>query len=210
MSWYGDAWSGFKDWWGGKGKDYSSQAPMPDMSFTDQANARYDRFARGGDHIAFNQGGFAAVRVTESKENYARQHTVDDRFAPGVDPAYLARNARVNAATLATLALAPPAPVIVDERGRPLLARTPSGYDADLRWKPSPGAAGYRVFWRTAWTPDWEFERTVGDVTQLVMPGVSIDDHVFGVAAFDAAGHESLVSAYVNPNRPGAAIQTLP
>jgi hypothetical protein len=94
----------------------------------------------------------------------------------------------VNAADLATSGLAPAAPVVVDERGRPLLGRDPSGYDAHLRWKASPGAAAYRVFWREAWTPDWQFERTVGNVTELVMPSVSIDDFVFGVAAVDAEG----------------------
>ena len=172
--------------------------------------ARYDRFGRGGDHIAFNQHGYAGVRFTESKENYGHQHTVDDTFAGGVDPEFLARNARVNAATLATLGLAPVAPVVVDERGRPLLGRDPSGYDAHLRWKASAGAAAYRIFWREAWTPDWQFERTVGNLTDLVMAGVSIDDFVFGVAAVDAEGHESLVSAYVNPSRPDAPVQTLP
>jgi hypothetical protein len=172
--------------------------------------ARYDRFGRGGDHSAFNQHGYPGVRFTESKENYGHQHTVDDTFAGGVDPEYLARNARVNASTLATLGLAPVAPVVVDERGRPLLGRDPSGYDAHLRWKASTGAAAYRVFWREAWTPDWQFERTVGNVTELVMPSLSIDDFVFGVAAVDADGHESLVSAYVNPNRPDAPVQTLP
>jgi len=172
--------------------------------------ARYDRFGRGGDHSAFNQHGYAGVRFTESKENYAHQHTALDTFAGGVDPDYLARNARVNAAALATLGLAPAAPVVVDERGRTLLGREPSGYDARLRWTASPGAVGYRVFWREAWTPDWQFERAVGNVTELVMPGVSIDDYVFGVAALDADGHESLVSAYVNPNRPETPIQTLP
>jgi hypothetical protein len=172
--------------------------------------ARYDRFGRGGDHSAFNQRGFPGVRFTESKENYGHQHTVDDTFAGGVDPDYLARNARVNAATLATLGLAPVAPGVMDERGRPTLGRDPSGYDAHLRWKASPGATAYRVFWREAWTPDWQFERTVGNVTELVMPGVSIDDFVFGVAAVDAEGHESLVSAYVNPDRPDAPVQTLP
>jgi hypothetical protein len=172
--------------------------------------ARYDRFGRGGDHIAFNEHGHPGVRMTESKENYAHQHTVDDVFAGGVDPDYLARNARVNAAALATLALAPPAPVVVDERGRPLLTRDPSGYDARLRWTASPGAASYRIFWREAWTPDWQFEQSVGNVTEMVLASVSIDDFVFGVAAVDAGGHESLVSAYVNPNRPDAPIQTLP
>jgi hypothetical protein len=172
--------------------------------------ARYDRFGRGGDHSAFNQHGYAGVRFTESKENYSHQHTALDTFAGGVDPEYLARNARVNAAALATLGLAPAAPVVVDERGRTLLAREPSGYDARVRWKASPGAVGYRIFWREAWTPDWQFERAVGNVTELVMPSVSIDDYVFGVAAVDADGHESLVSAYVNPNRPETPIQTLP
>jgi hypothetical protein len=172
--------------------------------------ARYDRFGRGGDHSAFNQHGYTGVRFTESKENHGHQHTVDDTFAGGVDPEYLARNARVNAATLATLGLAPVAPVVADERGRPLLTRDPSGYDAHLRWKASTGAAAYRVFWREAWTPDWQFEQTVANVTELLMPSLSIDDFVFGVAAVDAEGHESLVSAYVNPNRPDVPVQTLP
>ncbi|HEU0104863.1 MAG TPA: M20/M25/M40 family metallo-hydrolase, partial [Vicinamibacteria bacterium] len=172
--------------------------------------ARYDRFGRGGDHSAFNQRGYPGVRFTESKENYGHQHTVDDTFAGGLDAEYLARNARVNAATLATLGLAPVAPVVVDERGRPLLTREPSGYDARLRWRAAPGAAGYRIFWREAWTPDWQFEQSVGAVTEVVLPGVSIDDFVFGVAAVDAEGHESLVSAYVNPSRPDAPVQTLP
>jgi hypothetical protein len=172
--------------------------------------ARYDRFGRGGDHSAFNQHGYAGVRFTESKENYSHQHTAEDTFAGGVDPEYLARNARVNAAALATLGLAPAAPVVVDERGRPLLGREPSGYDARMRWAASPGASGYRIFWREAWTPDWQFERAVGSVTELILPGVSIDDYVFGVAAVDADGHESLVSAYVNPDRPETDVQTLP
>jgi Zn-dependent M28 family amino/carboxypeptidase len=169
--------------------------------------ARHDRFGRGGDHTAFNQHGFAGVRFTESKENFARQHVAEDTFE-GVSPAYLARNARVNAAALAVLALAPPAPVVVDERGRPLLDRQPSGYDARLRWTAAPGAAAYRIFWRDTWTPDWQHERLVGAVTEVVLPGVSIDDHVFGVAAVGPDGHESVVSAYVNPPRAEQTIKT--
>ena len=171
--------------------------------------ARHDRFGRGGDHTAFNQHGYAGVRFTESKENYSRQHAVEDTFE-GVSVPYLARNARVNAAALAVLGLAPPAPSVVDERGRPRLGRQPSGYDARLQWSASPGAAGYRVFWRDAWSPDWEHQRAVGSVTELVLPGVSIDDSVFGVAALDADGHESVVAAYVNPPRPEVPIQTVP
>jgi hypothetical protein len=169
--------------------------------------ARQDRFGRGGDHIAFNQHGYAGVRFSESKENYARQHTVEDTD-DGVSAPYLARNTRVNAAALASLALAPPAPVVAGDRGRPLIDRQPSGYDARLRWQPSPGAVAYRVFWRDSWSPDWQHELTVGSVTETVLRNVSIDDHVFGVAAVGPGGQESLVSAYVNPPRPEVEIKT--
>jgi len=171
--------------------------------------ARHDRFGRGGDHTAFNQNGFPGVRFTESKENYARQHAAEDTFE-GVSVPYLARNVRVNAAALAVLGLAPAAPRVADERGRPRLGRLPSGYDARLQWSPSAGAAGYRVFWRDAWSPDWQHERAVGNVTEVVLPNVSIDDFVFGVAALDVDGHESVVSAYVNPPRPEVPVKTLP
>lgn len=162
--------------------------------------AREDRFGRGGDHTPFNQLGYAAVRFTESKENYDRQHTVRDT-SDGVYPPYLAQNARVNVAGVATLALAPPSPVATDERGIPMLDRGASGYDARLRWQASPGAAGYRVFWRDAWGPDWQHSTDVGNVTEFVLDNLNIDDHIFGVAAVGPGGHESLVSAYVRPPR---------
>jgi hypothetical protein len=162
--------------------------------------ARHDRFGRGGDHTAFNLKGFTAVRLTESVENYERQHTAADTFE-GVNIPYFVRNVRLNVATMASLALAPPAPVVANDRGQPTLGRQPSGYDANLKWKASDGAVGYKVFWRQAWTPDWQHEVSVGDVTEFVLPAMSIDDYIFGVAAIGADGHESLVSVYVNPPR---------
>ncbi len=155
--------------------------------------ARYDRFGRGGDHTPFNQSGFTAVRITESNENYSRQHTTADTIE-GVSMDYLLRNMRVNAAALANLALAPPAPAVAGGRS---LDRNPSGYDAHLKWTASPGAVAYRIFWREAWTPDWQHELNVGDVTEFTLPAVSIDNCVFGVAAIGPSGNESLVSAYV-------------
>jgi hypothetical protein len=162
--------------------------------------ARHDRFGRGGDHTAFNQLGFTGVRFSEATENYARQHTVDDT-SEGVSPEYLARTARVNLAALASLALAPAAPAVTGQGGAPTLGRGRSGYDAVLRWQPSAGAAGYRIVWRDAWSPNWQGSRSVGNVTEAVLPNVSIDDHVFGVMAVGPGGHESLVAAYVNPPR---------
>jgi hypothetical protein len=154
--------------------------------------ARHDRFGRGGDHSGFNAEGFAAIGFRESRENYSKQHNANDTI-DGVSFPYLAQNARANAAGMAVLALAPPPPEV-----RPnMLNRQPTGYDARLRWTASPGAAGYRIFWRNAWAPDWEHELYVGNVTEFVLPNKNIDDHVFGVAAVGAGGHESTISAYV-------------
>ena len=158
--------------------------------------ARRDRFGRGGDHTAWNLEGFAAVGFRESRENYSKQHNANDTL-DGVSFAYLAQNARVNAAAMAVLALAPPPPTVNNERGQPMLDRRPSGYDAHLRWNVSNGAAGYRIFWREAWAPDWEHEMYVGNVTEYTLPHANVDDWVFGVAAVDAGGHESTVTAYV-------------
>jgi hypothetical protein len=162
--------------------------------------ARSDRFGRGGDHSAFNQAGYPAIVFREARENYSRQHAAQDTI-DGVSFPYLARNARVNAAAMAVMAIAPPPPTVATDRGAPTLGRQPSGYDAALRWTASPGAAGYRVFWRDAWAQDWEHEQTVGNVTEFVLPNVSIDDYVFGVAAIGPGGHESPVAAYVTPPR---------
>jgi len=83
---------------------------------------RRDRFGRGGDHTSFNGQGFAAVRLTTPSENYANQHTATDTFANASVP-YAARVARINAAVLASLALAPKPPVV----SRPRTGVRPSG-----------------------------------------------------------------------------------
>jgi pectin methylesterase-like acyl-CoA thioesterase len=162
--------------------------------------ARHDRFSRGSDHSSFNQHGFPAIVFREANENFAMQHAATDTIE-GVDYAYLTRNTLVNAATAASLALGPPAPTITNERGQLMIGRQPSGYDANLRWNASPGAGAYRVYWRDTWTNDWQHMQLVGNVTEFVLPNMSIDDYVFGVAAVGADGHESLVSAYVSPLR---------
>jgi hypothetical protein len=170
--------------------------------------ARPDRFLRGGDHSAYNASGFPAVGFRESREDFMRQHDPRDTFE-GISIPYLAQNARVNAAAAATLALAPPPPGVVNDRRLPTITREPSGYDARLAWTASPGAIAYRIFWREAWGPDWQHDLLVGNGTSVVLPNIQIDDHVFGVAAVDAAGHESYVSAYVEPPRPISPIRTV-
>jgi hypothetical protein len=171
--------------------------------------ARHDRFSRGSDHSAFNQRGFPAIVFREANENFGKQHAATDTI-DGVDFAYLAQNVRINAASVASLALAPPAPQVVNDRGQPQIGRQPSGYDANLRWTASPGAVAYRIYWRDTWSSDWQHRQTIGNVTEFVLPNVSIDDFVFGVAAIGADGQESLVSAYVSPLRRDADVLLVP
>jgi hypothetical protein len=171
--------------------------------------AREDRFGRGSDHQSFDAQGFPAVVFRESRENYDKQHSANDTL-DGVDFEYLRQNARANAAAVASLALAPPAPVVVSDRGQPLLGRQPTGYAAALRWNESPGAVAYRIYWRDAWEPDWRHSRLVGNVTEFVLSDVSIDDVVIGVAAVGSSGHESLVAAYVTPARRPTEVTVAP
>jgi len=168
--------------------------------------AREDRFGRGSDQSSFSQNGFPAVVFREANENFERQHGADDKI-DGVDFGYLAQNARVNAAGVAVLALAPPAPKVTNERGGNMLSRDPSGYDATMRWNASPGAVAYRIYWRDTWTNDWEHSQTIGNVTQFTLKNLNIDDFVFGVSAISADGQESMVSGYVSPVRAGTTIK---
>jgi hypothetical protein len=167
---------------------------------------RQDRFSRGGDHSPFNANGFTAVRFTSAAENLGIQHTANDTYDKS-SPDYTAAVARVNGAVLASLALAPPPPETTREiltgasKGRrtPTVARGKSRYDAVLRWKDAaaPDLAGYAVVIRSSTAPYWEQQTFVGKVTEYTLPGLSIDDIVFGVKAIDTEGHESLVAPWI-------------
>jgi hypothetical protein len=167
-----------------------------------------DRFNRGGDQLSFFTQGYAAARLTSPSENYENQHSATDTFANTSVP-YTVRVAKMNAAVLASLALAPAPPVVNwtfmsgDRKGDrlPLLSRGKSGYDAVMRWQPVSAAdlAGYAVVLRATTAPDWEREIWVGNVTSYVIADFSIDDVVLGVKAVDRDGNQSLVSAYLEP-----------
>ncbi len=155
---------------------------------------RADRFGRGGDQLPMQEAGYPAVRVTEADENYTRQHQ-DIRneggvaygdVVAGIDFPYLARVVRLNVASLAALASAPPPPTQVRVAG----AVTP---DTTLSWKASPGAAGYEIHWRETSAPAWQDSRDAGAGTTLTLKGVNIDDFTFGVSARSADGYDSPV-----------------
>ena len=156
---------------------------------------RRDRYLRGGDHISFNEAGFAAVRFSEFRENYNHQHQ-DVRTENGVEYGdlpkfvnfdYVARVARVNAATLASLAAAPATP-----RNVRLETKQPVN-DSTLIWEPPADgrAADYEVLWRATSAPDWEHAQAVGKVLRATVP-VSKDNVIFAVQAVDEAGDRSL------------------
>jgi len=77
---------------------------------------RSDRFGRGGDHSPFNTQGYAAVRFTSPNENFSNQHTPTDTFA-NTNPMYTTKVTRLNAAAIASMALAPRPPVTPGPRG---------------------------------------------------------------------------------------------
>lgn len=165
---------------------------------------RRDRYLRGGDHIPFLERGFAAVRFTEPNEDYTHQHQnvrVENGIRYGdlpefVDFGYIAQVARVNAASLALLALAPARPRNVAI----VTARLTN--DTDLKWDANaePDLAGYEIVWRDTTSPVWTNARMVGNVTTFTMAGMSKDNYFFGVRAVDRDGHRSPVS-YPKPVR---------
>jgi hypothetical protein len=166
---------------------------------------RTDRFGRGGDQTEFLNAGFPAVRITEAAEHYDRQHqtvrTENGRaygdVLSGVDFPYLARVTRLNVATAASLAKAPapPGSVLIEGQVSP---------DTTLSWDPVPGAARYRVWWRSTTSPRWEHSADTEGV-RMTLKGVVIDDWFFGVSAVAADGSESPV---VYPGPAGAFVPT--
>jgi len=191
--------------------------PAGTASFSASLVFRPDRYLRGGDHLSFNREGYAAVRFTEWREDFNHQHqnvvrppAVSGEPVLGdlpefVDFAYVANVARLNAATLATLASSPGEPMKVEIVTEKLENGT------TLRWEaPAGGAVGhFEVLWRQTTSPDWQFVRIVPAAGPFASGGqaqsgtqaqpitvtvpVSKDNVVFGVRAVDAAGHRGLV-----------------
>ncbi len=172
------------------GRAYNNDAGVKPMLIF-----RLDRYLRGGDHYSFNQQGFAAVRFTEYREDFHHQHQnvrTENNIEYGdlprfVDFDYVARVARLNAATLASLASAPAPPANVH-----LLAKDLEN-DSTLTWEASPGglATGYEVLWRATTSPEWEYVQKIGNVLRATL-NLSKDNVIFAVRALDAQGHRSL------------------
>ncbi len=158
---------------------------------------RLDRFGRGGHHKPFNDEGFAGVRIMETHENYVRQHQdirIENGIAygdviEGVNFEYAAKLTGVNAITLAGLAWAPPSPTNVKIGG----IVEPS---TRLVWDKmeDENIAGFKVYWRDTTAPQWQYSRFVGNVNEITLENIIIDNFLFGVAAVGENGNESVVA----------------
>ena len=155
---------------------------------------RNDRFLRGGDHTAFVENGFAAVRITEMNENYTRQHQ-DIRVENGInygdviehiDFEYLRKNTSMNLANLANLAKAPAVPEEVKIDVKKL---TNSTY---LYWKaPKTGLVkGYYILIRETTSPVWQ-KKIYTESLEMRLP-YSKDNYFFAVQSVNEMGNESL------------------
>ncbi len=157
---------------------------------------RLDRFGRGGHHRPFNDQGFTGVRIMETHENYNRQHQ-DIRIEngihygdviEGVNFDYAAKLTAVNALTLAALASAPVEPKNVMIGG----AVQPS---TRLKWDAVTDSdfLGYKIYWRDTTSPQWQYSRFVGNITDYTLKNIVIDNYLFGVATVGKNGSESLI-----------------
>jgi len=158
---------------------------------------RLDRFGRGGHHRPFNDVGFAGIRIMEAHENYNQQHQ-DIRVEDGIEYGdrlehvnfdYAAKLTAVNAIALASIAWAPPPPESLMIGG----AVKPS---TRMRWDESTDGhiAGYKIYWRDTTSPQWQYSRYVGKLSDFTLENIVIDNFLFGVVAVSADGHESIVS----------------
>ena len=155
---------------------------------------RNDRFLRGGDHTAFVDNGYAAVRFTEMNENYYHQHQ-DVRKENGIqygdltefiDFEYLRKNTALNLSSLANLAKAPSMPQEVKIDVKRL------GNSSSLYWKaPTSGKPkGYYVMVRETTNALWQKKIFTADL-KIVLP-YSKDNYFFAVQSVGQDGNESL------------------
>jgi hypothetical protein len=164
---------------------------------------RRDRVGRGGDHLAFNREGIPAARVTETQENFDRQHQVP-RIEGGrtygdspvfFDPGYCVKITREMAGAFHHLAMAPEAPRDVTLSGV-------GTNDARLEWTPftDPRIASIVVYRRRADSVIWTDNLVFPVADHVVLQGSGTDNFFYAVATRDREGNESLPSAPVKVN----------
>jgi hypothetical protein len=105
--------------------------------------------------------------------------------------------ARLNLATVVSLAAAPPRPV----RTAASRDRASGGQSFTIRWDAVAGAASYELLVRRTTAPTYTRIVTVGAVTEFLLDE-QLDDVWVGVRAVGANGHRSLTTVVGAPGGP--------
>ena len=164
-----------------------------DRAFAVMPVFRLDRISRGGDHSPFVALGDPGLRFTERLENYKRQHLPTDKMQD-VNFNYVANVARLNAASLGSIAMAPPPPDSVTVR-----RDQPSGGQKWLiSWKPVQGAVAYEVLVRRTTSATHEQLIRVPSGNSYLL-GEQLDDLWASVRSVGANGHRSLAVVVPQP-----------
>ncbi|KAF2456037.1 putative zinc metalloprotease [Lineolata rhizophorae] len=157
---------------------------------------RLDRYLRGGDHRSFLESGYAAARFTEPNENFDHQHQ-DVRVENGtqygdllefVDFEYVARVAKVNLATMWSLANAPGRATNVTIDTSDLTNNSTLSWNAPLDGDGE--VAGYEIVWRSTNEPFWTHVVDIGMATTATVT-LSKDNAIFGVRCVGTNGYKS-------------------
>ena len=154
---------------------------------------RLDRISRGGDHSPFVTLHDPGLRFTERLENYKRQHLPTDRLTD-VNFNYVANVARLNAASLGSIAMAPPPPDSVAAQRD----QASGGQKWMLTWKPAAGAVSYEVLVRRTTSAVHERVIRIPSGTSYLL-GEQLDDLWASVRSVGANGHRSLAVAAPPP-----------
>ncbi len=182
-----------------KAREFARYIKETGERYVEQINVtlvfRNDRFGRGGDHTPFCQEGFTAVRICEYNENYDRTHKIpavvngiqEGDLPEYVDYEYVRKNAGINLATIANLALAPYEPVNCGIITGRLTNKTTLRWESPLKGvKPT----GYYILMRETIQPLWE-KKIFVQGNEATVP-YSKDNYFFGIQSVDALGHESI------------------
>jgi hypothetical protein len=111
-----------------------------------------------------------------------------------VDFSYVAKVARLNLATVVSLAAAPSRPVRT-AYGRD---RNSGGQSFTIRWDSVPGAVSYELLVRRTTAPTYTRIVSAGSATQFLLDE-QLDDVWVGVRAVGADGHRSLTTVVGAP-----------
>lgn len=161
---------------------------------------RLDRYLRGGDHRPFLEAGYAAARFTEPNEDYAHQHQDvvigEDGKQYGdlpefCDFEYISRVAKVNGATLWSLAHSP------GTVRNPTVNSTALSNDSTFYWDPPAAGEGdvasYEIVYRATNAPYWTDVIDVGLVNEVTID-LSKDNVIFGIRAKSRGGYRGVAA----------------